>query len=272
MIPPSRALQQADYGPRARVGIATPQANPTVEPELRELLPACIGMYATRLSHRSAQVEQRLNHYVRHMPEAIESFGTMKIRAFGFGCTASSYLAGRALEAELTEASASRHRIPVITAAQAIRRALETLGMTRIALVSPYPAALAEAGYRYWEECGLEVVARLHVDPYLTDTHRIYELSNDDALAALRRIERHDAQCVLASGTGMPTLRALRSFREETAMPVLSSNLCLAWALVQTVAPELAPATPGGLLDQVPTALAAGAALTAATTAATTAD
>ncbi len=264
MIPPSRALHLADYGPRARVGIATPQANPTVEPELRELLPPCIGMYTTRLSHRAAQVEHRLNHYVRHIPEAIESFGTMKIRAFGFGCTASSYLAGRVLETELTEAAASRHRIPVITAAQAIRRALEALGMTRIALVSPYPVALAEAGYRYWEECGLQVVARLHVDPFLTDTHRIYELSNDDALSALRRIERHGAECVLASGTGMPTLRALRSFREETAMPVLSSNLCLAWSLVQTVAPELAPTAPAGLLD--------AASATPATVAATTAS
>jgi maleate isomerase len=248
MIPPSRVQQQADYGPRARVGIATPQANPTVEPEVRALLPESIGVYATRLTHRASQVEHRLNHYVRHMPESIESFGTMNIRAFGFGCTASSYLAGRVIETELTEAAAARHRIPVITAAQAIRRALEALGVSRVALVSPYPLALAEAGYRYWEECGLQIVARLHVDPFLTDTHRIYELTSDDALSALRRIERHDADCVVASGTGMPTLRALRKFREETTIPVLSSNLCLAWALLHTVAPELTPTSPTGLL------------------------
>ena len=46
----------------------------------------------------------------------------------------------------------------------------------------------------------------------------------------------------------MPTLRALRSLRNETSLPVLSSNLCLAWALLQTVAPELAPASPMELL------------------------
>ena len=52
----------------------------------------------------------------------------------------------------------------------------------------------------------------------------------------------------MASGTGMPTLRALREFRHECALPVLSSNLCLAWALTRAAAPELAPPLPAGLL------------------------
>ncbi|MFO1425431.1 MAG: hypothetical protein U1F11_00345 [Steroidobacteraceae bacterium] len=249
MIPPSRIVQQPDYGARARVGIATPQANPTVEPELRALLPADIGLYATRLVHPSPRVEERLDHYVHHMPAAIASFGTMNIKAFGFGCTGSSYRVGPLVEDRIVESAAAEVRLPVISAAQAIRRALEALGATRIALVSPYPEALAEAGYRYWEDAGVRVVSRLRVDIDLTDTHRIYELTSDDALQALRRIERHAAQCVVATGTGMPTLAALRAFRNETAVPVLSSNLCLAWALLQTVAPELAPTAPGGLLE-----------------------
>ena len=86
------------------------------------------------------------------------------------------------------------------------------------------------------------------MDPALTDTHRIYELTSDDALTALRKIDKSGADCLLASGTGMPTLRALRALRSELKLPVLSSNLSLAWALTQTAAPELAPATPDGLL------------------------
>jgi maleate isomerase len=132
----------------------------------------------------------------------------------------------------------------VITAAQAIRLALRSLGCRSIALVSPYPADLAEAGYRYWENAGIRVVTRLRVDPALTDTHRIYELTSDDALAALRKIDKSGADCLVASGTGMPTLRALRTLRTEVNLPVLSSNLCLGWALTRTAAPELAPAVP----------------------------
>ena len=239
----------ADYGPRARVGVATPQANPTVEPELRTLLPATIGVYATRLVHAAPRVEDRLDHYVRHMPDAIASFGVLRLAAFGFGCTGSSYRVGPALEDRLSaEASSRAGGLPVVTAAQAIRRALAALGLRRVALVSPYPEGLSEAGYRYWADCGVELVARLRVEPALSDTHRIYELTSDDACDALLRIDRAGADALLATGTGMPTLRALRALRDELPLPVLSSNLCLAWALTRDAAPELAPASPVGLL------------------------
>ena len=237
-----------DYGPRARVGVAVPHTNPTVEPEMRALLPKSIGVYATRLTHPSPRVEERLNHYIRHIPEAMSTFGEMKLAAFGFGCTGTSYVAGLDLEDRLTAEAVERTSIPVITAAQAIRAALKELSCHSIALVSPYPEALAEAGYRYWEAAGLRIVDRLRVDPALTDTHGIYELTSDDALTALRRLNTDEADCLVASGTGMPTLRALKAFATDSQLPVLSSNLSLAWALTRAAAPELAPSSPQQLL------------------------
>lgn len=208
---------------------------------MRALLPPSIGVYATRLTHPSAQVEERLGHYIRHIPDAIRTFGHLKLAAFGFGCTGSSYLAGLELEDRLTTDAAAECAVPVVTAAQAIRAALRSLGARSIALVAPYPAALVEAGCRYWADAGIRVAACLRVDPELTDTHQIYELTSADALAALRKVDRTGADCLVASGTGMPTLKALQALRGETELPAISSNLSLAWALTRLAAPELAP-------------------------------
>lgn len=237
-----------DYGVRARIGVATPQANPTVEPELHALFPEGVALYSTRLVHPAADVETRLDHYIRHLPQAIATFGSLRLAAFGLGCTGSSYRVSPAFEDALTAGAAAERGLPVITAAQAVRSALAALGLRRIALVSPYPEKLAEAGYRYWEAAGIEIVARLRVDPALVDTHGIYEMTSHDALASLRRLDCRDAEVVLLSGTGMPTLRALRLATAETSLPLISSNLCLAWALLRSVSPTLAPATPQALL------------------------
>lgn len=177
----------------------------------------------------------------------------MRLAAFGFGCTGSSYIVGAQREDELTAAAAAACMLPVVTAAQAIRQALAKLAARRIALVSPYPEALAESGYAYWRNADINVVHALRVAERLSDTHDIYELTSQDALRAINAVTKDDVDCIVVSGTGMPTLAALRQRGcAARGVPVISSNLCLAWSLLVCAAPELAPALPAGLIVAKP--------------------
>jgi maleate cis-trans isomerase len=71
-----------------------------------------------------------------------------------------------------------------------------------------------------------------------SDTRRIYDLGSAQALAQIHALAGAAVDCILVTGTGMPSLGAIA--KAPSAPPVLSSNLCLAWAAHQ----RLGDATP----------------------------
>ena len=225
-------LPEPEYGSLAIIGIASPPANPTVEPELRCLMPDHVSLLTTRLASSAPDARQRLIEYTERLDVALESYYGLTLDAFGFACTGSSYLLGREAELELVEAAQGQCGYPVITAARAIDRTLTSLGVKRLALIVPYPKWLRDAGHGYWESCGYSITDCASIDLGTSDTRAIYSLNSDRALEAAAGLNTGEADCVLVSGTGLPSLRALKILGAELDVPVVSSNYCLAWALL----------------------------------------
>jgi maleate isomerase len=236
-----------DYGTRGRFGLLTPQANPTVEPEFRRLAPPDTELYVARLASRSEDPRARLVEYLENLPATLEQYDTLHLDAVAFACTGSSYLLGVQREAEIVAAAQTAVGAPVETAAGAILRALEAMHARRIHIVSPYPAWLRDAGIAFWQAAGLEVVGTATVETGRSDTRGIYELQGADAAAVLANLDARGADAVLISGTGMPSLEVLRA-RGTRRLPMISSNLCLAWRLHQLVPGGGGPALPQDLL------------------------
>ena len=117
---------------------------------------------------------------------------------------------------------------------------MQALGVRRIALLAPYPADIVDAGVAYWQAAGLSIVQVMAIDLGSQDTRRIYGLRSTDALAALDEGVSDDAEALLMSGTGMPTLAALAPAARRIGRPVLSSNYCLAWALRRVLGQDVA--------------------------------
>lgn len=214
-----------DYGRDGIVGIGTPQANPTVEAEMRVLLPSAVLPVTVRLTSCAEDPAERLCEYLRALPETMQRFDTLRLAAFGFACTGSSYLVARDEARGIVALAEDRFGCPVVLAADAIAAGLRALGAERIALISPYPEALAAAARAYWTEEGFAVTLTRPVPIAGPDTRAIYALGSDDARRALRSLGASPCDAVVFSGTGMPSL-AVVAEADET--PILSSNYCLA--------------------------------------------
>jgi maleate cis-trans isomerase len=139
--------------------------------------------------------------------------------------TASSYALGFGRETPLVERISSRSGAPTLMAAHAAHAALRHLGVTRLALGTPYPEPISRQGKAYWEAAGFDVVGYHR----LMDVQDIYAETEERAYALARRADAGDAQAVLLSGTGLPTVAMLETLERDLGKPVISSNQACLW-------------------------------------------
>jgi maleate isomerase len=224
-------MPSREYARHALIGIAPPQSNPVVEAEYSALMPDGVGLLTTRLTGTAEDPKARFHQFLENFDQSLAAYGKAQPDAVGFACTATAYLFGSD-EPDILSATSARLGIPVLSSAIAIQRALDRLGVRRIALFSPYPDWLTKASRAYWESVGYDIVSLGTMPDDTTDTVNIYGLTSTGFLAAAAALETEQADAILVTGTGMPVLPAIEPLFRRTGMPILCSNLCLAWALL----------------------------------------
>jgi maleate isomerase len=225
-------LSELEYAKRGLVGVLTPQANTTVEPELTILWPAGVAMLNARLSSPKKTIEERLVDYTDQVEKSLDQFANAPIEAVAFACTGASYLLGLEKESALCERVEQARGVPLVTAARAVADSFRTLGAKKIGLVSPYPASLTEASVAYWQNAGFDVKEVANVNSNNGEFHPIYSLQADSSAAALNSLEEKNIDVIVMLGTGMPTLQPIIDVANWNGPPVTSCMLSLAWRTV----------------------------------------
>jgi maleate isomerase len=224
-----------EYAPRGLVGMLTPQANTTVEPEFNILWPRGVAMINARLMSGKASMTDRLVDYFDNYGASLKQFANAPVGVVAAACTGASYLAGREREARVMREIAERHKHPFITAALAVVDALTVLNAKKIGLVSPYPDDLNKASVAYWQSHGYDVAAVATVFNEGSAFHPIYSLGGGSASQALQTLKDKPLDAIVMLGTGMPTLRPIADSIGWSGAPVMSCNLCLAWRAVEAL-------------------------------------
>jgi len=213
---------------RAAIGLVVLASDQTMEHEYRRIVRQDgVAFYEARLFNDNEITPATLRAMQsRIAPAASLILPGMPLDVVAFGCTSATMELGEdAVFDELRKARPDAKFTTPITGALA---AFKTLGMRRIAVLTPYSREINENVRRYIEGRGVTVSA---IGTFLRtndlDAARISPQSTRDA--AIAALKRPDVDGVFVSCTSLQVAPIAREVEDATGKPITSSNLAMAW-------------------------------------------
>jgi maleate isomerase len=215
----------------AKVGLILPSVNTTTEPEFVWAAPPGISFHATRV-FMNVTTPEALRSMNKEVRRAAELLATLSPHVVAYACTAGSFVDGPEATAALLAEMREIVGCPVVATSAAMVAALRHLGVTRMALATPYPQDVTEFERQFFLASGFDVRAceclgRSGADVRPTTFEEIMEL--------VRRVDRPDAQAIFVSCTDLRAFEMVELLESELGKPVLTSNQVTLWAILQVL-------------------------------------
>ncbi|MBY4891623.1 Asp/Glu racemase [Rhodobacteraceae bacterium N5(2021)] len=210
-----------------QLGMVVLQSDETLEADLGRLLPQRAELLVTRIPSSDTVSCDSLGEMARDLTAAASLLPRgAKLAVVGFGCTSGTAQIGAGRIAQLTRAGVETQAVtdPV----SALIAACRQLGLSRLALVSPYVEEVSTRLMDVLAEAGIEIAAFASFNE--ANEARVVRIAPGAIVDAARAtVAQAPCDAVFLSCTNLRTLDVIAPIEAELGLPVLSSNLVLAW-------------------------------------------
>ena len=231
----------------ARLGMVVLSTDETLEDEARSVLTGrAVNLMHTRIESAPEVTPQSLRDMQALMPASARLL-PQGLDAIAYGCTSASVMIGPDVVQQTI--GTVQPGVPVTNPISAVVTALNTLGASKIGLVTPYTAQVAGPMREFLARSGIETVKEVSFGE--ADDRKVARISEASTLAAILEAGAGDGvEAVFASCTNLRAFGIIDEAEATLGLPVISSNLALVWDMLRRAGVDATGWGPGRLFAQ----------------------
>ena len=235
------AERKSVFGPRCKIGLVVPANNSVIEPEFWSVLPAGVAAYATRMMARGNLTAEAVQLMETQIDRAVDELVATGVDVIAYADMVTTFVMEKGWNEAKVAHIAERCGVRCVSAWTSLRDALTALGVRRLALGTPYPAAIHALALPFFDAQGYELAGDATLDILaMRDVPRIDGTILEGFVASL---PKSGADAVVLLATDLPTFGSIARLEDACGCPVLSSNQVILWASLR--AAGVADAIPG---------------------------
>jgi maleate isomerase len=200
--------------------------------ELWRWVPEDVSLHVTRTAYSPLPVTVEQAQVIgdrEAVARCTEDITAVEPAVVAYACTSGSFVHGREGERALVSRMLRAGAAAALTTSGALVEALSALGITRLAVATPYDAAVTARLHDFLEETGVHVTRSVH----LGLSGRIWTVPYAVTAALVRDVAAAGGEAVFVSCTNLPTYDVVAPLEAELGIPVLTANQVTMWACLR---------------------------------------
>ena len=231
--------------PKARVGLIIPSVNTFSEPQFNHFAPEGLGIHIAR-ARVAGEWKRPLPEMKDDIASAAKLLSDMHPDVIVFHCTDTSMTQGPQGEGKILDIVKDATGIDAMATSRLVLDALQTLGMKKVVLLTPYKSN--KAVIDYLTAAGVTVVHDVALGLVAKEFGRI---TPADWTKLAQDNDRPEADGIFLSCTNTTQIEAIADIEQKLGKPVVNSNQAVLWGCMRRLRDKVKPAAPMPSLGQL---------------------